>query len=370
MQSTVPNFRNASCTRRSLGRAAALGIAATATGPILHVGAQQATPGAVEDSLAGEIVELFESLPGRKALKFWSPGEGETGEWSASLNPSEYLFCASAFKAYVLAEFLIQIEAGIEPNSAASISDQLGAALGELLPLDDSVFSPGAPVFNPPNLTGMVTVRTTLEAMISHSDNTATDMALKHVGPDTVRQFIAAAGLQGTRIPDSTRQFFGYVGGDPEWKSITWEGFIELATAEPALYPFRPIINDEITMVSSPDDFVSFYSRALQGAFFQYAETLSVFRAILSIADAIALSMPLGVNAFLKGGSIDFDTDHALSMAGGMWVGQRWVYFAFLINWTNDEAGIVAEVETPFLSVANRIFTIVRDRLGGGTPSV
>ena len=81
------------------------------------------------------------------------------------------------------------------------------------LALDQSVWSPDAPSFNPPYLTGKVSERTTLEAMITHSDNTATDMALKLAGPGNVRRFIASIGLRSTMIPDSTRIFLGYLLG-------------------------------------------------------------------------------------------------------------------------------------------------------------
>jgi beta-lactamase class A len=195
---------------------------------------------------------------------------------------------------------------------------------------DEAVWSPSAPVFNPPHLAGKVTARTVLEAMISHSDNTATDMALKHVGAERVRDFIASIGLHNTRIPTSTRQFFGYILGYPGWRTITWSKIVELLEHDP--YPLKPLINNEITMVSSPHDFVSFYSRALQGRFFRYRETLETFRAILSLADAIALTVPLGANAFMKGGSIDFESHFALCLAGGMWIPKRWVYFAMIVN--------------------------------------
>ena len=44
-----------------------------------------------------------------------------------------------------------------------------------------------------------------MEAMVVHSDNTATDMVLKETGADAVRRFIASIGLKKTMIPDSTR---------------------------------------------------------------------------------------------------------------------------------------------------------------------
>jgi len=37
--------------------------------------------------------------------------------------------------------------------------------------------------------------------------STGTDMTLKHIGADKVREFIAEIGLHHTRIPNSTRQF-------------------------------------------------------------------------------------------------------------------------------------------------------------------
>ena len=64
-----------------------------------------------------------------------------------------------------------------------------------------------------------MTLRTALEAMISHSDNTATDMVLRHVGAERVQAFVEAIGLRQTRIPTSTRQFIGYVAGLPDWRA-------------------------------------------------------------------------------------------------------------------------------------------------------
>ena len=212
--------------------------------------------------LARRIVAEFSQLPGKKALKILAPGGHRAREFSATLNPQIPLFCASAFKVYVLAEYLRQVEAG-------------EASLDEELDLDDSVWSVGSTVFNPPKLKGKVTAQTTLEAMISVSDNTATDMALKRVGADRVRKFISSIGLQDTRIPTSTRQFFGYIYGDPQWETITWTQLGELIDTDP--FPHNPIINNVQTMVASSHDFESFYSRALQGEFFAHRKTLETF---------------------------------------------------------------------------------------------
>jgi beta-lactamase class A len=298
--------------------------------------------------LARRIVAEFRRLPGRKGLKILAPEGDGARAFETAIRPHSALFCASSFKAFVLAEYLRQVESG-------------EATLDEQLDLDESVWSPGAPVFNPPELAGRVTALTVLQAMISRSDNTATDMALKRIGTDRVREFIASIGLRNSRIPTSTRQFFGFISGYPQWETITWDEVVEILENDP--FPTNPIINDTITMAVSPHDFVSFYARALQGDFFAQPETLRTFRSVLALADAIPLAFPLGVNAFLKGGSIDFAGEHALSLAGGMYVPNRWVYFSMIINWTDAEGGTVADEQGQFAAVAMNIFTWLRDEL-------
>jgi beta-lactamase class A len=324
-----------------------LGAATTAA---VGAGIYPAIGRSAQSNLSDRIVTAFDQLPGKKALKFLAPASQNSPEWSANLNPDPPLFCGSSFKAYVLAEFLRQVKAG-------------KLSLQEQLSLDDAVYSLSSSVFNPPNLAGKVTAQTVLEAMISHSDNTATDMALKRVGAEQVRQFITEIGLKNTRIPTSTRQFFAYIFGDPNWQTISWDKLNELANAAKSPYPSRPIINDTETMVCSPSDFVSFYSRALQGQFFKQPATLAKFRAILSLADAIALTMPLGASAFLKGGSIDAPPDYVLSVAGGMWVNNRWVYFSLINNWQAANSSAAAPTIQKYIATAKQIFAWVKEGL-------
>jgi len=303
-------------------------------------------------ALAAEVIAPFRSLPGQKAIKFWSPGANREREFLATRNPRLRLFCGSAFKAFVLCEILRQIDA---PDVGVQLADTE-------LALDDSVWSAGSPVFNPPKLSGAVSLRTTLEAMISHSDNTATDMALNLVGAGSVRKLIAKTGLKDSFIPDSTRQFFGYLFGAPNWQVITWNELAALLASDAPLA--HPVINDTQTMVSTPDDFVSFYSRALQGEFFRHPETLREFRTILTTADAIARVIPIGVSAFMKGGSIDARPYHALCVAGGMFFAGRWVYFAATINWEKD-AETDPETVGAFAAVAREAFGKVVNGLSG-----
>ena len=156
----------------------------------------------------------------------------------------------------------------------------------EQLSLDASVWSLDSATFNPPNLIGKVSQRTALEAMIMHSDNTSTDMSIKHAGPDKVSEFIASVGLRNTMIPESTRSLFGYLLNAKDYKTFTWE---ELGAAANLPSVDSPLNKGE-TMASTADDFVSCYSRALHGDFFQHKETLNEFRRILSLGDAILAS--------------------------------------------------------------------------------
>jgi beta-lactamase class A len=313
--------------------------------------------------LGQRIIDQFNRLPGRKALKILVPQAGPAGPWSVELNPEQMLFCASSFKVFVLTEFLRRVEAGT-------------ASLTELLPVDESVWSLGSPVLTPSPPTGvigLIQARTALEAMIAHSDNTGTDMALGRVGADTLRAHIAEIGLSHTRIPNATRQFFGFVAGVPDWPTISWS---EVLQAIENLPPSGPsILNDTQTMASTPEDFVSFYSRALQGQFFEQEQTLRTFRYILTQADAVPRIVPLGTNGFLKGGSIDFRDEHALSIAGGMFIpdrrwadykqtlipDRRWAYYSFMINWVDGEAGTVNEVSPLFAEVLGTILAWLRD---------
>jgi beta-lactamase class A len=358
-------------SRRGALRTGGLGVAASIGAATLgRVAAQEGTPAAepmprdhmVQDGLAVEIIELFDALPGTKALEFWAPPDAGRPEWSASSQPDRPMVIASAFKPFVLAEYLRQVEATLDPTADASLAAQIGRHLQEALDLDERVWTLGSPITNPPNLSGTMTTRTAIEAMILESDDTATDMLLARIGPENVRSLIADLGLTQTRIPDSTRQYVGYMFGDPDWRTLTWAQLGPLVENTP--YAPRFALNDEITMASTAGELVDFYSHVLLGQLYRYPETLRVFRTMLSLKDEIAQILPLGVNTFLKGGSLDAFSDHVLSAAGGMYVAQRWVYFALILNWSSAEAGDVASVGPAFAAVTHTAFTTIRDRLG------
>lgn len=302
-------------------RAFLSGSAATAVSAMAVPTSALAASKPVDAVTSNEIRGLLAALPGITAFKVWAPAtEGKPAFLAGSRSASRQLFVGSAIKTFVLCEALRQVDG---PDVVQAMSQKQ-------VPLDASVWSVDSRSFNPPNLTGLVSERTALEAMIMHSDNTATDMCLKLVGPDKVRAFIVSAGLSHTLIPDSTRVFFGYLLGVPDYKTFTWDELIA-ADDKPIV---NPPLNQQETLASSADDFVSYYARALQGEFFKHPETLNEFRRILTLGDAISLlPFPLGVSAFVKGGSIDVKGFHCVCIPGGMFFANRWVYFCFNINW-------------------------------------
>jgi beta-lactamase class A len=294
-----------------------------------------------------QIVGLFEQLPGNKAFKILAAARNGKQKFQAQLNSNRMLFVASAIKTFALCESLRQVDS---PDVVDTLQ-KTGLAL------DSSVWSLGSRSFNPPNLAGTVFERATLEAMITSSDNTATDMIFKQVGVNNLRQFIASAGLTQTLVPESTRAFSAYLFGADNYKTITWDQLLE-AAANGVVNPF---LNNMQTLASSADDFVSYYSRALLGKFFQHRETLQEFRRILTLCDFIYLvPLPLGVSAYAKSGNADTEGFHARSIAGGLFFSGQWIFFAFIINWFAESASDQGTVDQ-FFSAINRSLTLLRN---------
>jgi beta-lactamase class A len=303
-----------------------------------------------DSELEAEIQRAFQNLPDRKSFKIWAPRAGNAPELTAEWHANQRLFSASANKAYILCERLRQFD-------APDIEEKL---LAHDLKLDKSIWSLGSPVFNPPNLTGIVSERTTMEAMIMHSDNTATDMILNEATADKVRRFIAAIGLKTTMIPDNTRILAAYLFGASDYKTISWDQLVALLGM-----PFaHPALNDVQTFASSANDFVSFYARALQGRFFKDPQTLRQFRRILSPGDITDLvPFPIGINVFGKAGYFDYPGQHARCIAGGMYSSGRWAYFATIINW--DAPDDDPDTVKAYFQATRTAIELVRDALAG-----
>jgi beta-lactamase class A len=295
------------------------------------------------------VLSVFKTLPGDVAVKIYAPAANGKPEFLVEQNASKVMFVGSAIKTFILCEALRRADS---PTVVQTLK-------AKQLALDASVWSVDSATFNPPNLIGKVSQRTALEAMILHSDNTGTDMSIKDVGPEKVREFVASIGLKNTMVPDSTRALFAYLLGAKDPRAFSWEDLGAAANS--------PMINSPMnkvqTMASTADDLVSYYSRALQGEFFKNKETLNEFRRILASSDAIwLLPLPLGVSAFVKGGSIDVVGFHAICAPGAMFFNDRWVYFCLAYNWyakgETDGAGAGA-----FVAAGSRALTMIKDAL-------
>jgi beta-lactamase class A len=302
--------------KRDIGRRQFLVLASAAAG--VTAGAPICADAAPTSGVQG-LLDDFLALPGRKSAQL--DVDAVANPWRVTHDPDTPLFCGSAFKTFVLATYLKEVEAG-----RLSESEQLS--------INDSVRSVGGGVFE--HLTGTTSAQIVLEAMIAHSDNTATDAAFLRLGPDNVRAFINEVGLRQARIPDSTRRFFSYIDGYPAGEDMGWKGIEAMQAGKTQDTPRDPI-NGAETMVCPASEFVSYYKRALVGEFFAKKETLVEFKRIQAMADAIALVVPQDTPAYLKGGSIDWNGFHCLAVAGQMIVAITPVTFCLTLNWADDD---------------------------------
>jgi beta-lactamase class A len=294
---------------------------------IPHIGQAAFSPeraGGDAEGLPSRIKALFESLPGTWTLKIQVMPK-RADELEIAVRPDQRVFVASAFKTYVLAARLREIDA----------PDVVERLESNELNLDDSVWSLGSDVFNPPSLKGLVSERTAAEAMIMHSDNTGTDMVMRAAGVEHIRGLIAELGLKNTQIPESTRAFGAYVFGLTDYKNTTWAQALE--AAQRGNPPVHPFLNDVETMASTASDLVMHYLRTIREGFFKNAETLEEYRRILALADGVFQATPLGTSGFAKTGYSDVPGFHARSNAGAMTFEDCWVYFASIINWDSPE---------------------------------
>ncbi len=292
---------------------------------------------------SSRLLEAFLSLPGNKSGQI--DVDASRRPWQVTHDPDAALFCGSCFKTFVLTTYLQDVEAGRLSES-------------EQIKIDDDIRSVGGEVFE--RLTGTAPARIVLEAMMAHSDNTATDAVMWRVGVDKVRAFLSNAGLVRARIPDSTRRFFSYVAGYPVGVDMGWAG-LETMQAGKNDRPTRPAINDQQTMVCPASDFVSYYKRALAGEFFRQKQTLAEFKRIHAMADAIAV-VPPDTPAYLKGGSISWDGFYCMATAGQMIVAATPITFCLILNW-HERDGSEATVVSAYKQAVADVLSQVRRQL-------
>lgn len=305
--------------RRALfGWTAAAGAALAAPAVLSSEAHAAPDTAAIERALRG-----FDKLPGDVAYRI-NVGRGGK-RWTVGKKAARPFFVGSAVKTFILARFLKDVE-----NGRLSETDQVK--------VNNAVRTLSSPVFL--ELTGTTQAKSALEAMITHSDNTATDIALAHVGAGRVRSLVEGAGLATVRIPTSTRLLFSYLGGAPFGVDVGWRGVKQIERGK-LFGPARSPMNDRETMQGSADDFVSWYERVLAGEFIRTPAMQLEFRRISSMADALWAVVPQDTPAYGKGGSIEWDGFNCFSLPGQMLLGGTLpVTFSFCVNWKAPPSSI------------------------------
>ncbi|HEU0230182.1 MAG TPA: serine hydrolase [Burkholderiaceae bacterium] len=312
--------------RRRLLQATALGAFSTVLAPTSNA---QGRSAALPD-LKKAITDFTTLSPGRAAACISIEEDNGSRSTVHAADPDQPLFVGSAVKTFILAQYLREVEAG-------RLSEDTQVAVGP------EVWSPGSPVFM--HLTGTTPARSALEAMIAHSDNTGTDIALNAAGADQVRQLIKTAGLTHTLIPDSTRKLFSYLAGAPNGVDIGWAGMEKMAKDIMPGKPRKPV-NDHQTMMSTAGELTRWYEQALAGKYFKKHETLAEFKRISAMANAMPMMVPEDVMAYGKGGSIDWGDFHCFCGAGQMVQTSRRTSFCFILNWTGADGTVPTMLES------------------------
>lgn len=199
----------------------------------------------------------------------------------------------SAFKVFVAAELARQVGAG-----------RLGLAMQLTVQAVDRVDSSIVVDAIPDG--GSIALGEAAEAMIGASDNTATDLVLRAVGPDRVRALLAELGVAAT-IPDSTRSLYE-----------SWQA-----------QPSEPVAASITTML----DLARFYQLTVSERRLG-EEATGVFLPLMREEDIVqGAGWPSGVVAHRKSGMVEPPPLLAMSMGGAFGHGGGAVTaFAFALN--------------------------------------
>ncbi len=198
----------------------------------------------------------------------------------------------STFKAFVAAEYARQAASGtVDPAMQLTVQ-----------PVDrvaDSIVLDTIPDG------GSISVQEAAEAMIGSSDNTATDLVMRIVGPDRVRELVTELGLTGATIPDSTKSIYDRVAAEPAWQLTA------------ATMPMR--------------DLTRFYTSTIADR--ALGDGSERFLALMREEDMLqGAQWPSGVTAYRKSGMIDPPPMLAMAMGGAFEEGGQVTAFAFALN--------------------------------------
>lgn len=309
---------NTKLDRRHFLNLAGLTAGAVAA-PAVIATAAQAAP---DTSAITRALRGMEKLPGDVGYRMRVGGKRP---FTANHRANARMFVGSAVKTFILTRYLKDIEKG-RLDEAASLR------------VDDSHRMLSSSVFE--EMTGKTRATSVLEAMITHSDNTATDIAMSEVGVERVRAFIASAGLTSVSIPLSTRHLFSYLAGERYGVDVGWEGMLRIADGKLFGKP-RPPLNDRETMAGSAADFVDYYERILAGSFLRTPAMQREFRRISSMPRSYWAAAPDNSVAFGKGGSVEWKGFNCFCLPGQVVLASGVpVTFSFCVNWTGKPSTI------------------------------
>jgi len=315
-------FNKLAIDRRQALRSGAAASAALVLAP-LAAGCSTPPPAGGPQAVQAAMQRFAALAPeGSHGLVHAAGAQGAPRAWQVQHQPDRVLFVGSAVKTFIAAQFLRDVEAGrngLSEDMQCEVSDRFR--------------SPGSPVLV--GLQGRMPYRSALEAMIAHSDNTATDIVLDAVGADRVRALIAQRGFSATRIPDSTRKLFSYMAGAPSGQDLGWDGMQRMGQGDTMGFTARTnVVNEHQSMVSTAAEMVRWYRQTLSPGFFSHAATLAEYQRIHAMANALPMVVPAGLASYGKGGSIDWEDFHCLSVAGQMVADGIPVTFCFTCNWS------------------------------------
>lgn len=270
------------------------------------------------------VCGAWHGYPGR--FGFLISASDSHSHWSVGAKSDEQFNIASAFKVFIVAECLRQVE-----NDLVTLEDRL--ELTESVRVPDNCKS----LSEYPD-GSLIPIRQLLEAMISVSDNTATEMVMRRIGHENTLRMLRELGLTRTHFPASLRAMCAYaIGSDPG--IMYWE-LVKTCTAVKPPAMNRRAFDGEFGILSSPQDLVTFYQQAFSGRLFRKRVTVEIFKEIMHLEDT---SFPFpwspGVECYRKSGYLELPPYYASALAGITMSEGRQFHFAFCFNLeaSNDE---------------------------------
>lgn len=156
------------------------------------------------------------------------------GDAFTGLNETRRFEVGSTFKAFVAAEYARQVAAGaVDPDMRLTIDAEDRVDSSDMT---DQLLD-GA----------TIPVQEAAEAMIAVSDNTATDLVLRVVGADRVRDLLRELGLRETTIPDSTQSIYARFRREPGWRPVACLTTMEDLTAFYAATVGERVLGEQAT---------------------------------------------------------------------------------------------------------------------------